>query len=378
MEQLIMLKDPLADLATASTHQAKLDIVHAVLRQRCPGIDRIAVALFDERTRMLKTFIASPLDESPLQHYEFRLDQSSSLTDCTLNRGPRVVHDMEVFAKGRHQHTRFINGHGFASSYTLPMFYHGVLNGFVFFNSMHKHYFRDRILEQVEIFAHLLSQLILNDLAAMRALVAALRTAIGMVHMKDPETGNHLERMALYAQLIATEMARLGQCDLNDEQIMQIYNFSPLHDVGKIGIPDEILLKPGRLAADERQVMTTHTTLGRRIVDDLIRNFGFERLPYIDYLRQITEHHHETMDGRGYPHGLRGHDIPLEARIIAVSDVFDALTSQRSYKEPWTNSHAFAMLQLMAIDKLDANCVAALGNRFGEVEEIQHQFADVA
>jgi HD-GYP domain-containing protein (c-di-GMP phosphodiesterase class II) len=378
LEKLITLTDPLAGLARFRTHQEKLELVHSVLLKRCHGIDRISVAIFDKQTDRLKTFVSSPPEESPLRNYEASLNGSRSLQECYRTGRPRVVHDMEVFSKGRRDHTRLLSGHGFSSSYTLPMFSQGALEGFVFLNSVHKGYFKELVLEQVEIYSHLIAQMIINDISAMRALVAALRTSISMVHRKDPETGNHLERMARFSLLIAREMVDREQCTFDDEQITQLFNFSPLHDVGKIGIPDDILLKPSRLSSAERDVMITHTTIGRQIVDDLISNFGFEKLPYIDFLRQIAEHHHEAMDGSGYPHGLRGGDIPLEARIIAVSDVFDALTSQRSYKEPWTNSHAFAMLQLLSIDKLDANCVAALANRVDDVVDIQQQFRDVA
>jgi len=122
--------------------------------------------------------------------------------------------------------------------------------------------------------------------------------------------------------------------------------------------------------------MNTHPLLGRQIVNDLISNFGFEKIPYIEYLGQIAELHHETMDGHGYPHGLCGTEISLPARIVAVSDIFDALTTWRPYKTPWSNEQAFAMLQLLAIDKLDEQCVRALIARPGEIARIQQQFTE--
>ena len=178
--------------------------------------------------------------------------------------------------------------------------------------------------------------------------------------------------------MIARELVRTGIHQLDDEQIEQIYYFAPLHDVGKIGIPDQILLKPSNLEPNERAVMNTHTMIGRQIVDELINNFGFDHIPYIDYLRNITELHHEAMDGTGYPHGISGDEIALEARIVAVSDVFDALTRRRPYKTPWSNQHALSMMQLMAIDKLDADCVDVLLRCETQVADIQQRFADVA
>ena len=376
MEKMFSHDDPLSGLSAAGTFRERLAIVHAELRRRCPGVDRMAVALHDRHDGLLKTFAASPAGESPLRNYEMLLADARSLQDTATSRRPRVVNDLEVFAGGAHEHSRRILGHGFASSYTLPVFDGGVLIAFVFCNSLHKGYFRNGILAHAEVFTQLVAQLVINDQLILRTLNAALRTTIGMVHVRDPETGNHLERMARYARLIARELVGRGKCDFDDEQIEQLFSFSPLHDIGKLGIPDGILLKPGKLVAEERTVMDTHPLIGRRMIDELVNNFGFQGIPYIDSLRAIVEYHHEKLDGNGYPHGLRGDEIPLEARIVAVSDVFDALTTMRPYKGPWPNQHALAMMQLLAIDKLDSNCVTVLIDCHNEVAAIQHRFAD--
>lgn len=378
MEKLVFRDSPLARLGTASTYQEQLTIVHDVLKDRCSGIDRISIALFDVPTRFLKTFIASPLEESPLTNYETKMAEDSALHKVASEAKPRIVNDLRIYGNHDSEHSLALVGHGFASSYTHPIYYNCELAGFIFFNSFHNLYFRERVLEQVEIFAPLVSELIMHDVTSSRALVAAMRTSVSMVHKHDLETGSHLERMSRYARLIARSLVRMGVEKLNDEQIEQITLFAPLHDVGKIGISENILQKTDRLDLEERKIMNTHAILGRQIVDDLIMNFGFDNLPYIDYLRYITESHHEAMDGSGYPHGLRGNEIPLAARIIAVSDVFDALTTQRPYKEPWANEHAFAMLQLLAIDKLDTGCVHALIDSPEEISRIQSQFSDAA
>ncbi len=376
MKQLLLRDNPLMGISRSQTQKEKLGMAHLMLKNRCQGVDRISVALYDAETSTLKTFVASPVEESPLLNYETNFETDSSLAEIVTLKRPRIVNDLNLFAAGDKEHTRAILGHGFASSYTYPMFHHQTLIGFVFFNSVHKNYFRDRVLEQVEVFAHLIAEVVMNDLNVIRSLVAALRTAISMVHMRDPETGNHLERMARFSRLIARVLVRDGKYQLDDEQIEQIYNFAPLHDVGKIGIPDHILLKPSSLDPPEREVMNSHTVIGRQIVEDLITNFGFDHIPYIDYLRNITEAHHEAMDGTGYPDGLQGQAIALEARIVAASDVFDALTTRRPYKTPWSNDHALSMMKLMALDKLDKDCVEALVNCEEQVSFIQCQFAD--
>ena len=115
---------------------------------------------------------------------------------------------------------------------------------------------------------------------------------------------------------------------------------------------------------------------GREMIDSIAHNFGLEQLDGLDLLRHIAESHHETIDGGGYPHGLRGGEIPLEARIVAVADVFDALTSARHYKPSWSNEEAYAWLRKLARSKFDEDCVEALVFNAEKVREIQRQFHD--
>lgn len=232
----------------------------------------------------------------------------------------------------------------------------------------------EHVLEQLDVFGHLVSLMVANEIANMRTLVAAVTTAAHLTHQRDPETGGHLDRMSRYARLIAKILATQHQLD--DEYIERIFMFSPLHDIGKIGIPDDVLLKPGSLDQAETIVMHSHAAKGREIVDDLLENFGLEAIQNIGILRNIAGCHHEQMDGSGYPAGLKGDAIPLEARIVAVADVFDALTSRRPYKEAWSNDDAFAMLERLAGEKLDAECVQAMIENRAQVEQIQAQFKE--
>jgi HD-GYP domain-containing protein (c-di-GMP phosphodiesterase class II) len=151
--------------------------------------------------------------------------------------------------------------------------------------------------------------------------------------------------------------------------------FAPLHDIGKISIPDSILLKPGKLTPEELEIMRTHARMGREIIDDMLNNFGLEGIEYASVMRNIAEYHHEHVDGTGYPMGLKGEEIPLEARIVAVADIFDALTSCRPYKKAWSNNEAFEMLMQLAGIKLDVECVNIMIENRADVEYIQAQFA---
>lgn len=149
---------------------------------------------------------------------------------------------------------------------------------------------------------------------------------------KDNETGMHVIRMSYYCKVMATAIG------MSEEEAELLLNASPMHDIGKIGIPDNILRKPGKLDAQERAIMEQHTIIGARII-------GEHDNPLLDMARTVALTHHERWDGRGYPRGIKGDNIPLVGRIVAVSDVFDALVSKRPYKKAWPFEKAVALIK---------------------------------
>lgn len=154
-----------------------------------------------------------------------------------------------------------------------------------------------------------------------------------LAECRNPETGVHLDRVRNYSKILAEELSRQPhyRTEIDETYIDSIYKSSPLHDIGKVGIPDSILLKPGKLTEEEYEIMKTHTIIG----GDALRA-AESQLPGRSFLtlgREIAYHHHEKYDGKGYPFGLSGEDIPLSARIVAFADAYDALTSKRVYKE---------------------------------------------
>lgn len=366
--------DILSELNNKIPLREKLIAAHNSVSDIFPFIVRVAIALYDPQTKVLKTYLHSSGDDNPLDHYQSLLDDAPSLKEI-LDKGlPRVVNNLLTFEDGQHEHTRRIGRQGYAASYTLPMFNNGAFFGFLFFNSDEKDVFTESVLRQLDIYAHMISLMVLNEITSINTLSAAIKTAGSITHVRDPETGSHLDRMSRYSRLIATTLA--DKYNLDDSYIEHIFMFSPLHDIGKIGIPDGILLKPAKLDGDEKTIMKTHAQKGREMIDELLKNFGFEAFEYMDMLRNIAEFHHEAVNGSGYPSGIKGDEIPIEARIVAVADVFDALTSKRPYKEAWDNEKAIRTLKKLAGETLDQDCVNALIENIDQIEQIQKQFSE--
>lgn len=352
----------------------KLNYLHEVVNARLPFINRIAVALYDAKTDLLKTYVHSSHGTIPIIHHQAKLSESHSLQEILRLGRPRVINDIAHYSNDNHQQSRQLSVQGYEASYTTPMYHKGNFIGFLFFNSSEKGVFNDETLHTLDLFGHLLALTVIHDLANFQVLVAALNTVKEISHHRDSETGSHLDRMSRYARLIARSIA--PKYDLSDEFVEQIFMYSPLHDIGKIAIPDSILLKSGALTCDEYLIMQSHTTKGRHIVDAMLDYFGMSDIEGAEMLRNIAELHHEMLSGNGYPHGLCGEDIPLEARIIAVADIFDALTSDRPYKHAWSNQQAVTKLNELAGTQLDKDCVEALLDNMSEVEEIQVLFRE--
>jgi putative two-component system response regulator len=182
---------------------------------------------------------------------------------------------------------------------------------------------------------------------------------------RDPETGAHIQRMAHYSCLIAAELG------MSAEEQAFILNAAPMHDIGKVGTPDHILLKPGRLNAEELLIMRQHALIGYNILKS-------SEAAMLQLAAVIAYAHHERFDGSGYPNGLAGEAIPLVGRIVAVADVFDALTSVRPYKLAWTLEEARSFLVENSGSHFDPQCVDALLRRWPAVLEIRERFRDAA
>lgn len=189
---------------------------------------------------------------------------------------------------------------------------------------------------------------------------ASIWVMVSLAEFRDECTGNHIRRTQEYVRALAEELAHQARyaAGLTREYIDLIVKTAPLHDIGKIAIPDQILLKPGKLTADEFEIMKTHARRGDEMLARAARLMG-EEGAYFEVARQIARCHHEKWEGSGYPDQLAGEAIPLPARLMAVADVYDALTTQRPYKEAMPHAQAVAIIEQGSGSHFDPDIIAA-------------------
>ncbi|EAQ78611.1 response regulator [Blastopirellula marina] len=194
---------------------------------------------------------------------------------------------------------------------------------------------------------------------------------------RDVETGEHLVRMRAYSQILAEQLHLNSEYsdEIDDAFLSDLYRSSPLHDIGKVGISDAILLKPGRLTPDEYEVMKGHAEIGAQTLEEVARSSY--KGDFFRMAAQVARHHHERWDGAGYPAGLKGRDIPLCARIVAVADVFDALTSKRVYKDAFEVQNAYDLILSESGKHFDPTVVSAFVDCFDKFTEIASRQSNV-
>lgn len=202
-----------------------------------------------------------------------------------------------------------------------------------------------------------------------------LITMADMVENRDADTGFHIQKTADYVRIILDGLKKKGYYSnrLTDKYINDVFISAPLHDIGKIRIPDAVLNKPGKLTNDEYEVMKTHTTAGREIIEKAINIVKGDS--YLKEARNMAGYHHEKWDGTGYPEGLSGEVIPLSARIMAVADVFDALSSKRVYKSPMPLDEALAIIEEGSGTHFDPKCVEVFLDARDEVKSVMKKYS---
>jgi len=213
-----------------------------------------------------------------------------------------------------------------------------------------------------------------KELADVQAIT--LETIVMVIETRHLETGGHVKRTQLYVKHLAQCMKKNMKYRqiLDDETVDLLYRSSPLHDVGKVGVPDAVLKKPGRLDQEEFEIMKHHTVYGKMIFDVAEEKLGHNS--FLSIARIIAYTHHEKWDGTGYPQGLKGEEIPLFGRIMAVADIYDALVSRRVYKKPLSHDEAVSIILEKSGKDLDPEVVAAFVQVQDKFMEVAERFAD--
>lgn len=220
-----------------------------------------------------------------------------------------------------------------------------------------------------------------RSLARERTMIRAQQTTLlalaKLAENKDPETGKHVERVGMFCGAIARKLASSPQFSriIDDDWIGNIVMTSQLHDIGKVGIPDAVLLKPGRLTEQEFEIMKTHTTIGASVMQSAIHTLG-EDSKMLTMAHDVVRFHHERFDGKGYPDGLSTEDIPLSARIVTVVDNYDALRSKRVYKPAYSQRKTTAIMKNNVGGQFDPLIVQALYQCEDEIDQITTSMAE--
>jgi len=203
-----------------------------------------------------------------------------------------------------------------------------------------------------------------------------LETIANITETRDSETGGHIRRTRSYVKALAEHIRNKHAYSetVNDAYIEQLFQSAPLHDLGKVGVPDHILLKPDKLTAEETEEIKKHTVYGKRVIDDAQAKLGDSS--FLNLAGEMALYHHEYWDGRGYPTGLKGEEIPLSGRIMAIADVYDALISDRPYKKGFPHEKAVEIILAGRGSQFDPGLTDAFGEIHGTFKSIAEQFAD--
>ncbi|OLQ89856.1 hypothetical protein BIY21_14500 [Vibrio ponticus] len=346
------------------------------VRASYPCLGRISLISIDGNK--LSTYHTEDISqrEKSIEFEEVVIRQGSSIEQIISQSCYRIIDDIRALPETRH--VQMLKSSGYVSSLAYPVIHNSKVIGIIFFNSKTPYLFQDTAVKKDFFYV---SQLI----ATLQILVferqshfnKLLTIALKIGHERDPETAQHLVRIGRYSEALARLLAR-HKPEITTEFIHRIKCFAPFHDIGKYRIPDHILFSTEVFTKEERAIMNQHTIYGEEIITNVVNMADLTNIPSEDvtFLKNIIRHHHEAYDGTGHPDGLSGVHIPLEARIVTLADVFDALLTRRPYKEPWPLEEVVAFVKQKSGSLFDPLCVDVLLANLNEMMIIRQRFAD--
>lgn len=293
----------------------------------------------------------------------------------------RIINDLDEYCKGKplKPYNKIILEAGVNASIALPLKVSGEHVGMIFFSSKYKNVYNTDHLNILGTLANSLAisfnqNILANDLQYSSVLALAK-----LSEARDEDTGEHMERMGKYSRTIAQLLYenQLYPEEITIEYIDLIERFSPLHDIGKVGILDEILLKPGKLTPEEFNDMKKHTLFGAKVLKAADMNLLKKGKSVFGLGVEIAEEHHEKWDGSGYPYGRKAQEIPLSARITAIADVLDALTSKRPYKEAFSLDESLRIIMEGRGKHFDPSIIDVIFKNRKRIEDIYYKYKKI-
>lgn len=361
--------------------QTILDNIYVSFAEYLP-YTHIGIALIDRDSHTIRASFAATSEKhaelrKKLLGYEINLNHTS--LEQVLNSGkPRLINDLEAYQQGHRpsDYNRILLHAGIRSSISYPLIKNGQPIGIIFFSSDRPNAYTKEHVDFLNTLANSLMFSLERDIIADEMVVSTTLALAVLTDERSPETGDHLTRMKRYSRLIAELLSKderySGRVDL--KYVSSIERFSPLHDIGKVAIPDAILNKPGRLTSEEFEIMKTHTIYGAMVLRQANENLKSYGRSIFETGIEIVESHHERWDGSGYPNGYAGSRIPLSARIVAVADVFDALTSERVYKKAMSPDEALEIIHGESGTHFDPEIVEIFEKNFELFRKMFHGF----
>lgn len=361
-----------------------LDFINKTFSSLIP-YNYIGIVLFDDEKKTLRASYGvsdgtvEGLPENMVGKYWPISD--TSLGKLLHNGKPRIINDLEKYHSIRSlkSYNKIILDAGVKASITLPLTLSGKPIGIIFFSSTSKDVYRKEHINVLETLANSIAISFHQNIYIEGVVYSSILALAKLAEARDGDTGEHLERMRLYSRLIAEALHEdpMYEDKVTLEYVEQIERFSPLHDIGKVGIRDEILLKPGKLTKDEFSEMKQHAIFGAEVLRSAEGNIAKHGKSLFRMGIKIAQNHHEKWDGSGYPEGKRGEEIPLCARIVAVADVFDALTSKRPYKEEFSLEKAFSIIEEGSGKHFDPKVVDAFMKRKDDIIKLYNKSRSV-
>lgn len=341
-------------------------------------LDRLSLAFMDNFGNVIAETAFTKLENVYLEDgFVDKLD-NTSLKYLVNSKKYRIINDLEDHYNNERKSvaTRLLLKEGIKSNLTAPIEFNDKVVGFIFFSSSKKNVYNKYHINVAKRIVELLKQNIFSHYAVQQIIASTTNGFVKLVEGKDNETGDHIVRVANISRLIAKKLSEINP-SITPKFIREVYLFAPLHDIGKVGIPDNILLKPGKLLKNEFELMKEHVSIGESIMKDI--NKSIENLIDLSLLEtaiDIVSGHHEKFDGSGYPRGKKGKAIPLAGRIVAVADVFDALMSKRPYKEAFSFEESIDLIKKGSGNHFDPEIVEIFESSINEVKEIYELYKE--